>query len=473
MPFDEEYFNSDEFHELLSSYEHSVESGSPMFLDSNDLVDIADYYNYKGYEEKALSLVTYGLGLYPNDTLLNVFMARQALLDFDFNTACQYADAIDDKDAPDYHYLVAEILVAQGDIDGADRYLRRLYVTMPSDEVQDFVKDVANLYVDYNVNDKAYEWMTRSKGDDSDDFKELMARALYGLGKYKDSQRLFNELIDHDPYSKHYWNALASAQFMDEDYGSAITSSEYALAIDPQNAEGLLSKANGLVKLNNYVEAIDYYRRYLKVIGDDPVIRLHISVCLVNLGKDEEALVELQAAQEACHDDDTLKAQILQEQAFSYAALQRTDEALAVLEKTNDLNCDHLDALVIRGHILLGARRLNEAGAVFKQAIRISKGDPTTVLRIIVSLYDNRLLKAAYTLFKKYFKSMADKNLNTGYAYMALCCHDLMYLTEFLHYLQEAVRRNPNEARQVLGQLFPYGMDPKNYYSYMQNKYHL
>ena len=43
MPFDEEYFNSDDFQQLLSSYEASVESGSPMFLDADDLVDIADY----------------------------------------------------------------------------------------------------------------------------------------------------------------------------------------------------------------------------------------------------------------------------------------------------------------------------------------------------------------------------------------------------------------------------------------------
>ena len=48
MPFDEEYFASDEFQELLNSYETSEASGDTMFLDADDLVDIADYYNMQG-----------------------------------------------------------------------------------------------------------------------------------------------------------------------------------------------------------------------------------------------------------------------------------------------------------------------------------------------------------------------------------------------------------------------------------------
>lgn len=471
MQFDEEYFKSDEFQELLYSYETSVESGNPVFLDASDLVDIADYYNYKGEDEKAVSLVVHGLVLYPNDALLNVFMARRALMDDDYDTARQHADAIGDKDSPDYHYLVAEILVAENRIDEADQYLHELYLTLPPEELADFVKDVANLYVDYNVSDKAYEWMMRSQDDDSDDFKELMARALYGLGRYKDSQRLFNELIDHNPYSKQYWNALASAQFMDEDYGGSITSSEYALAIDPKDGEGMIAKANGLLKLNNYEQAIEYYQRYISVIGDDPFVRLHIGICLVNLGKNKEALDQLQEALKVSQLDESLTAQILQELAFCYAALQQTDDALAALDKTAGLDCDHNDIQVIRGHILLSGDRLEEAEATFKKAIRDSAGDPVIVLRVIVSLYDNHYLKASYFMFRKFFKYVADEDFNSGYAYMALCCFDLGRTDEFLHYLQEAVERNPNEARMVLGMLFPEDMQPEQYYDYMLNKY--
>lgn len=48
MQIDDEYFDSKEFKEVLNSYEESIESGDTPFMDVDDLVDIADYYNYKG-----------------------------------------------------------------------------------------------------------------------------------------------------------------------------------------------------------------------------------------------------------------------------------------------------------------------------------------------------------------------------------------------------------------------------------------
>ena len=86
MPFDEDYFNSNDFQELLHSYEASVASGDTLFLDADDFVDIADYYNYNDATDKAIEVVEQALELYPDDVLLNVFMARQALLDADYDT---------------------------------------------------------------------------------------------------------------------------------------------------------------------------------------------------------------------------------------------------------------------------------------------------------------------------------------------------------------------------------------------------
>ena len=332
MPFDEDYFNSNDFQELLHSYEASVASGDTLFLDADDFVDIADYYNYNDATDKAIEVVEQALELYPDDVLLNVFMARQALLDADYDTASEYADRIGDKEAPDYHYLVAEILIARGSIDEADEYLRKLYAQLDSDEVNDFIKDVGNLYEDYNIGQKAYEWMLRMTDDNSDDFKELMARALFGVGKYKEAGRLFNELLDNHPYSKSYWTALASAQFMSEDYRASVTSSEFAIAIDPEDPDGIDSKANALFKLGNYQESLRFYQRYADLVPDEPMNLLHQGTCLVNLGRNEEALKVMLRALDCLSDDSEedqrLKAYIYQELGFCYSALNKTDKAL-------------------------------------------------------------------------------------------------------------------------------------------------
>jgi tetratricopeptide (TPR) repeat protein len=311
--------------------------------------------------------------------------------------------------------------------------------------------------------------MGRAKPENTPEFKELMAHALFGLGKYKDSEKLFNELIDTDPFQKRYWNALASAQFMNEDYTNAIQSSEYAIAIDPSDAEGLISKANGLYRLGNYSEALKYYERYAEQVPDDEFCWMHQGTCLINLDRNDEAIERLEEASEIAPTDSPCLPDIYQELAFAYNEKGETDKALAYLNKTDELDCDHIQLTVIKGHIMLSAGRIEEAEDFFRQAVSQSDNAPQTLMRIIVSLYDNKYVEASYKMFQKFFK-IVDKDYDEGYAYMALCCYDLKKYDEFLKYLKIACQRNPKECRLVLSHLFPSDMAPEQYYEYIQKK---
>ena len=284
------YFESEEFRTILNQYEKSVELGHHTYIDADDLADIADYYQYNGFTDKAAEAINLALEYNPDAVGPLLYKAREALVDNDFQTAEDYANRIEAVDGMEALFLRGEILICRGQAKEADRYFIEQMKTIMTDELTDYVYDVANIFSDYDLHDKAFEWIARSQGDDSDSFKELMARTLFGLGKYQDSERIFNELIDHDPYSIRYWNALASAQFMREDYSAAITSSEYAIAIDPKDPESLLSKANCLYNLGNYESALSYFKRYSEQANDDEFGYLYQGTCLINLGRYEEAI---------------------------------------------------------------------------------------------------------------------------------------------------------------------------------------
>ena len=83
------------------------------------------------------------------------------------------------------------------------------------------------------------------------------------------------------------------------------------------------------------------------------------------------------------------------------------------------------------------------------------------------AVYDNRFVEASYSMFHNFF-NIVGSDWNEGYSYMALCCYDLKRYDEFLEYLQKALKHNPQEARQVLSQLFPEGMKPEEYYEHMK-----
>ena len=464
-----EYFDSKEFQEILKQYEASIKSGHPIYMDADDLADIADYYQYQGKPEEAENAIQLAIQFNPEAVGPLLYKAREALNRNDFQTAKAYAVQVQAVDELEYLYLQGEILICEGKTEEADELFRQHFKEVPPDEHIDFVYDVANLFSEYNNHEKAFEWVARSKGDDSEDFKELMARTLFGLGKYEDSSKIFNELIDQHPYSKRYWNALASAQFMNEDYTGSITSSEYAIAIDPNDPESILSKANGLYNLENFEEALNYFERYTDKMECDEFGYLHQGTCLINLGRNEEALERLKKAEEVAESDSPYLPEIYQELAFAYSEQKQTETALKYVDKTKTLDCDHIDMEVVRGHILLANKRLEEAEQTFKNAIIMSGNAPKTMLRIMVSLYDNRLVTASYKLFKKFFEYVGN-DWNDGYAYMALCCWDMNNVEEFLYYLAKAVERNPKEAKLVLSHLFPDGMKPTEYQTYIKEK---
>lgn len=471
-----EYFDSDEFHELLAEYEDAVNTGQPVFMDADELADIADYYQLEQRFDEADNAIELALSLAPGAIAPLTYKIHEALWNGNTNEARQYLERITETDEPDYVYDTAEIMLVEGDVEKADKYLRDEFKKVPPEEYQDFVIDVANIYADYNYPEKAMQWMARARQEDSKEFKELMARTLFGLGKYKDSEKLWGELIDSDPFSKNYWNALASTQFMNEDYSHSVESSEYAIAIDPTDPEGLLQKANALYYMYNYEEALKYFQRYSKQVPDDEYGLLQQGTCLINMGQNAKAIEKLKEAEKVAIDNaendgetSPCLGEIYQELAFAYSETDETQLALQMLDKADAEGGDKVQTLIVRGHIMLAAGQLEEAEHFFREAVVKSDTAEKTLLRIIVAVYDNHYLEAAYNLFLKYFR-IIPKDYTEGYAYMALCCYDMKKYEEFLSYLKTACQLNPRECQIALSHLFPDNVEPTEYYDYIKDR---
>ncbi|SHL14743.1 tetratricopeptide repeat protein [Xylanibacter ruminicola] len=461
-----EYFESEDFKEILRQYEESVKSGERIYMDADDLADVADYYHYHNRIDEANAAISLAMEYNPEAVGPMLYKAREALEAKDFETADKYADRITPLDTLEAVYLRAEILIKKNDIDKADTILSEYFKNdVPTDEYTDFVKGVVQLYLDYDQFMKAFEWIARFTGAESEGLKELMARTLFGLGKYKDSERLFNELLDKNPYSTNYWNSLAGVQYMKRDYNAALTCSEYAIAIDPNDADGLLSKANTLYTLGNYDEALVYFQRYSEKMPNDEFSYLHQALCLVNKGKNEEGLELLKKAVSVTPVESIYLPEIYQEMAFIYSKIGDVEKALQCIDLTDKLDCDHLHMAVMRGHVLLSNKKEKEARQEFIKALELSHNDPKIKLKIIISYHDNMYLNEAYKLYLGFFKNV-DENWKEGYSYIALCCNDLKKEDEFLCYLKKACECNPDEVKAVLGEFFPEDLDPKDYYNY-------
>ena len=137
MTEDTEYFESEDFKEILRQYEESVKSGERIYMDADDLADIADYYNYHDRTDEAEEAISLAIEYNPEAVGPMLFKARQALEAQDFKTAESYVDKVEPLDSLEGVYLRAEILVAKKDIDKADDILSEYSKDVPTDEYLD------------------------------------------------------------------------------------------------------------------------------------------------------------------------------------------------------------------------------------------------------------------------------------------------------------------------------------------------
>ena len=258
------YYQSEKFRQLLHRYEALQEDNISEFLDSEELTDVAEYYHYIGEDKKALEATDYAIRMYPTATSPLAFKARMALLSSNNpQLADEIAETIIDKSDLDYLYLKAEIMIVDNRTSEADDFLQRQYdEIISSEDREDYVLDVAALFSDYEETEYVEKWLSRSTKTEDNDYKELHARILKSRGKYIESESILNELLDANPYSGPYWNQLAQNQLLRDDVKDSITSSEFCIAINPDDEEAILNKANGLFTLGNYEESLKYYERY-------------------------------------------------------------------------------------------------------------------------------------------------------------------------------------------------------------------
>lgn len=462
----EEYFNSGDFKALLKKFEEAEEAGFPVILDSEEFVDIAEYYYNNGETDRACEIIDRTTEMYPGATAPLLFKARMAFLDYnDTEKAKSYIDQIEDKTDLEYYYIKAEIMIFEGFKDKADKYLEECFAEVDDEDKDFFAIDVAAIFLDYAAPEKAGKWLLRSKETESAEYLEQYARIMFDKGDYETSKVLFNKLIDKDPYSTQYWNSLASSQFFCHDIEDSIDSSEYALAINPDNPTALLNKANGLYRLGNHKEALLFYQKYNKVCPDDENGEMLLGYCHIILENYEEAAMHLEKAANLLKDDDPNITEIHKEWAYSVFRSGKLEKALSILDDAIKRGCDKNLMLVYRGNLLYESGEIKEGNACFVKAIKDSGGSTDIILKVAITLFDCKDITSAYNIFR--FLYTRNSDLREGYAYYAACCYILDEKEKFLSSLKKAVEYNPEEARQTLGYIFPEGMDVEDYYQYM------
>ncbi len=469
MPYNDDYFNSKSFRCLLEKFRKSEQNMIHSIFDPEEYVDLAEYFYNNNQKSKGYKIIDLALQIYPGALSPLLFKARVELLDNNNPVrAAWYVEQIEDKSDLEYIYIKGEIMVAQKQIEEADNYYEQHYITLDAEEKSYYEIDISNIFFDYEVIDKGLKWFARCSNKQLLEYMELEAKVEMIKGNFKSSQKLYNKLIDNNPFNIQYWNSLASSQFFNDEIEEAISSSEYSIAINPDNAAALLNKANGLYKLGNYEEALKYYIRYNRINTADESGEILIGLCYLLLEKFEDAISFLSKAAMHCEKNSPNLVDIYKDLSYAMCRLGRIDEGLAMLDKMDEIVKNPNDLLVNKGIILIGCGHFDKAKKYFVKALKQSNYDRNIFLKIAITVYESGDPTLAYRMFTTVYKQ--NEHWYKGYAFYAACCHDLNKKEEFLQSLRLAVKYTPYETQEVLGVLFPDKMPVEEYYDYMRQK---
>ena len=218
-----DYYKSDEFLELLHKYEEARRNNSSVFFDLQEFNDLIEYYNSEEHVDIAEQVVNQALTFYPGASYPLSFKAKMSIWrDHNIEDAHYWAEQIADKQSTDYYYIQGEILLAEGKPKESDTYLSKKLLEVPLDEYEDFILDVAQLFLYYNEVELSKKWISMSNLQDDPDYIDLKGNLAIIQGNYHDAEKIFDSLIDEAPYDSSLWNRLAAMQLLNNDAESSI-----------------------------------------------------------------------------------------------------------------------------------------------------------------------------------------------------------------------------------------------------------
>lgn len=222
------------------------------------------------------------------------------LVEHDVDKARALTEEINDKHDLEYIYIVAEIMIADNHPEEADEYLDAREKTIGDEDLDDYYLDVAGLFADYEVFDLAAKWLALSANTEDSDYLEIEGRVALNDGKVQQGIDIFNKLIDRDPYNNAWWDYLASAFYLSNDYAKSRESSDYALAIDPDDTDAILNKANCLIMIGDDDNARTCYEHYKKLQPQSEIGDMGLAAIDMNANKLDDAIAHWERAARLC-----------------------------------------------------------------------------------------------------------------------------------------------------------------------------
>lgn len=471
MEDNNKYYQSRHFQRLLHRYEKAVAEGHVPYLEADELTDIAEYYMTGKQDAKANRAIKAAIDMHPDSVDPQIFLARQKMFYGKLDEARSIIDAITEQDDLEVIYIQSELLIKEGRQEEASDFLLQQIGQM-QDCLDTYLYDCASIFMDYDQWELAGEWMERLKDTfpDHPRLPIMEAEIKMGLDDFENALTMLLAIVEDDPYNSEAWNLLAETYIALERFPEALEAADYALAINPQDSNAILMKANTYMNDGQAGAAIEHYTKYLDLQPDDLSVQISLAICLTGEERYKEVMPLLEKAEHNAlklPDREGDLPQILQMRAFALSRLDRTPEALSTLAKARELSDNNLAWKydLTEADIYLHSQQTKKAEEYFCKALEKSPEQGDTLFNIALTYSSAGYYNVAIDLLNDVWTIFGTQEGMFVVPYLANCYLRLNDMEAFLEYLKLAPFCDREATIYLFRDRFP-GLIPEDYYAY-------
>lgn len=484
-----DYFDSEEFREILDVWEQSLQTGITPYLDVDDFSDIADYYMNSDNSAEAIRCVEAGLSLYPDEPQLLLIKSGAYIYLHRFAEAEEIVESLPPTDNNEVLYQRAQLQYALHDNPVMAEEMFSDWITIERETsnyeeddpeqreelnrdsyihvITSFIELAPNHVYDEELVKRWIElYVVNFSPLGNYDSDLILADTVRSECLYDMVIKVYSNLLETNPYLSHGWTVLAAAQFTCNYIADAMDSVEFALAIDSRDTDAMLTKAHCLVYLENYADAIPLLEDYLKLTHDGSQ-QLALATCYVETDNEKAALRALQKAElffTHFQSDKDFYAGACYEMADLYFCLNKFALARKYVDRAVRISPDDVEFNLLNGTLMLAEGRVGEAIPLFITYIQSQEDVVQAVLKIVSRLIVFRLDGVALELLGIVERTSSDSpgyvNIYPYKAYILLRKKDYQ---EAARYLKLSEKFCPQIAQRVLSEFIPVGMPLARY----------
>ena len=500
MYMKDDYFESEEFRELLNNYEESKALGYPCYLDEDDYADLSDYYMNKGSAEDAMECAEEGLVAHPESVLMQSVKSGLLIFYHRYQEARDILNGIKSEQSNlDVFYQRAQLVYAlDGDADTAEELFREWIELQKEDEKKtgeksdEFIREsyihVITSFIELTEHHKFDEELVKrwveeylvvfpSIGSSNSDI--VLSEIVREERLFDMVEKVYLKILETDPYNNMGYTILATAQNALGKIDESIESCNFALAIDSRDWEAKAVLAHNYFSRGNHVEALKHIEEVAKELGDNSQSLLY-SKCLILNDRIEEGYEQLKSAEEYVM---TFKESIPDffcdmycEIADIYMMCDHDDEALNAIDEVLRIIPDDPHYLIEKGIILAHIGKEPElADAYIRECIEMSEDKIDAALGAAIRLlFSNSIDKSLQYLdeVESYTPQFQDDEYRKRMvpAYRALIYYKKKSLDDFLPALHEACIVCPDMVGNLFAEQIPSNVAPENFFDYLIEK---